>query len=109
MNNEFILINWMSHIAFTIAMPIFFVIGKYILKKHFDYTKVFKLSIVIAFLSYIIFTLASIWIPFIISVGVLSIDIYFFILGDFVGFIIGSIILTEICYMIGREIHKKCQ
>ena len=101
------MITWLSHIIFIIATLILFVIAKLKFKVQFDYKKVFKLSIVVALCSYVFFTLINIWIPVIIALDNVHVDIYFYIVGELVGFIIGSVILAEIFYAIGKAVYKK--
>ena len=97
----------MSNIVFIIAMPIIFLIAKLKFKVQFDYKKVFILACITSFISYVIFSLFSIWIPVIVALGNVPVDIYFYIVGELVGFIIGSVILAEIFYAIGKAVYKK--
>jgi len=103
--NSYFPIYWMSMFAYPIIVLIMFIVFKFGFKKYFNVTKVIKLSIVAAIISYIPFTLLRVWLPVYIAFNY-RLDIIPTVIGELIGFTIGAIIWTVIVYVIGREIYK---
>ena len=98
-------IYWMSAVAFPIVTIVIFFIVKYRYKMKFNMEKVMEIGLISSVFSYIAFTLLSVYVPVMLARGIEDV-LVFHIIGEFMGFVLASIILIVIVFCIISYIFK---